>query len=105
MKYKPDLTLKHPEFISRLPCVKCGIYGVDCAHLRKGSHAGIAQKPDDKELLPLCRIHHQEQHTIGEVSFWGNIDLARKLAHGLYLFSGQDFQAICLINQYRWKLF
>ena len=40
------------------------------AHVRLGSGAGIAQKPDDWRTVSLCRDHHAEQHRIGETQFW-----------------------------------
>ena|SRR6056300_1451395 len=44
----------------------------ECAHIRKFSGAGVAQKPKDKgETVPLCNKCHSLQHKNGELSFWG----------------------------------
>lgn len=40
--------------------------------MRRGSGAGIGQKPDDWNTISLCggvAGHHSEQHRIGEESF------------------------------------
>jgi hypothetical protein len=42
---------------------------IEVAHVRNGSGAGLAQKPDDWNTISLCRDHHSEQHRIGEESF------------------------------------
>jgi hypothetical protein len=33
----------------------------------------MAEKPDDKWALPLCRECHDTQHNVGELFFWINI--------------------------------
>lgn len=43
---------------------------IEVAHVRLGSGAGMAQKPDDWRTVSLCRHHHSEQHMLGERSFW-----------------------------------
>lgn len=50
--------------------------GIEVAHVRIGSGAGMAQKPDDWNTCSLCKDCHQRQHSIGERSFWAgaNID-------------------------------
>lgn len=35
-----------------------------------GSGAGMGQKPDDFRTVSLCKAHHQQQHTVGEETFW-----------------------------------
>jgi len=49
--------------------------GIEVAHVRLGSGAGIGQKPDDFRAVSLCRDCHQRQHTIGEESFWQGRDV------------------------------
>lgn len=66
--------MKKFKFINDLPCCKCNaLPKSEAAHIRKGTQAGIAQKPDDKWLVPLCHDCHAKQHRIGEVSFWGDV--------------------------------
>lgn len=42
---------------------------VECAHVRLGTNGGTAIKPSDWWTVPLCSVHHLEQHTIGEPAF------------------------------------
>ena len=105
MKYEPDLNLKYPDWIASLPCLKCGVYGVQKAHLRRHTGGGIAKKPDDKWLLPLCHTCHSDQHRIGEDNFYSDPYLAKKLCEGLFLFKGQLMSTLQLLSEYRWRLF
>jgi HNH endonuclease len=46
------------------PCIVCGGWPTDCAHIRSRGAGG----PDTPwNLLPLCRRHHTEQHARGFV--------------------------------------
>jgi hypothetical protein len=47
----------------------CPATRVEFAHLRCAANAGIAQKPHDVFGISLCRVHHDEQHRVGAVSF------------------------------------
>jgi len=74
---------KHPrvrddgflKFIRTQPCVHCGQASQAC-HIRSGSVAyakpptGMAEKPDDKWTVPMCRACHGEQHSQNELEFW-----------------------------------
>ena len=42
---------------------------VECAHVRSGTDGGTGLKPSDRFCLSLCRVHHAEQHQIGEAAF------------------------------------
>ena len=48
------------------PCLACGHSPSDAAHVKSKGSGG-----DDVELnlLPLCRIHHAEQHKVGFIRF------------------------------------
>lgn len=35
----------------------------------------MGQKPDDWNVVSLCRDHHAEQHRIGEETFWKRYSL------------------------------
>lgn len=58
----------------KLPCVVCLKSPCDPAHIRIGFN-GIGIKPGDDKVLPLCRIHHSEQHQVGEKTFWKRIGI------------------------------
>lgn len=66
----------HLKFIRQLPCVVCLGPGVDAAHVKMADYradkraVGMAEKPDDVWTVPLCRVHHDAQHQIGEKRFW-----------------------------------
>jgi hypothetical protein len=54
--------------------------GIEVAHVRLGSGAGVGQKPDDWNTVSLCRDCHSEQHRIGERTFWSNRPLPELVA-------------------------
>ena len=59
-----------------LPCVICGGYPSDPAHLRAPSldygkrYLGKSEKPDDRWVNTLCRPHHDDQHQHGDECDW-----------------------------------
>lgn len=60
----------HCNFVRGHACCNCGATaGIEVAHVRIGSGAGMGQKPDDFRTVSLCKVCHVEQHT-GERSFW-----------------------------------
>ncbi len=67
---------------------------IAAAHVRLGSNAGAARKPDDWRTVPLCDGPfsnadgqlgcHDRQHIVGEETFWSGFDvegLLVELAH------------------------
>ena len=50
---------------------------IEVAHVRMNSGAGVGQKPDDWRTVSLCRFHHQQQHNVGERTFWAGLDVER----------------------------
>lgn len=74
----------HCNFVRSHQCCVPGCEGrpIEVAHVRRGSGAGMSQKPDDFCTISLCggpAGHHAEQHRIGEQSFAAkySIDLDR----------------------------
>jgi len=68
---------KHLKFVAGLPCIICANnLGVDAAHIRYSDYrvdkrpVGIGEKPDDIWTVPLCRMHHMQQHSMNEREFW-----------------------------------
>lgn len=66
----------HRDFVRSHACCTCGsMVNIQAAHLRKGSGAGLGQKPDDWLLISLCGGDdgisgcHAEQHRLGEEPF------------------------------------
>ncbi len=62
----------HRDFVRGHACSMCGVTsGVQFAHVRIGSDAGMGRKPSDFYGVSLCgKCHNGEQHLIGEASFW-----------------------------------
>lgn len=42
---------------------------IEAAHVRTGTDGGMAVKPSDCWVVPLCNFHHGLQHRIGEPEF------------------------------------
>jgi hypothetical protein len=61
----------HCNFVRGHGCCvpECPDRPIEVAHVRRGSGAGVGQRPDDFYTISLCREHHAEQHRMGEVSF------------------------------------
>lgn len=60
----------HCNFVRSHACSACqSTAAIEVAHVRRGSGAGMGQKPDDWQTLSLCRECHSEQHRVGEESF------------------------------------
>lgn len=84
---------QHLAFIRQLSCVICGATPCDPAHLRAGNlligkrAVGVAEKPDDVFCAPLCRHHHDEQHSMREIVFWRSYGIANPWQLALALFA------------------
>jgi hypothetical protein len=67
----------HLSFVRSFHCsiADCHELPIQAAHVRLGSGAGMGQKPDDWRAVPLCKSHHDEQHSVGEETFWGDFDI------------------------------
>jgi hypothetical protein len=70
------------DWIKQLPCLACAVegrttYGVDPAHIRHAfpgwTPIGAGEKPDDRKSAPLCRSHHDEQHSMSERVWWARL--------------------------------
>lgn len=64
-------SLAHCNFVRGHACSVCGsMTAIEVAHVRIGSGAGMAQKPDDWNTVSLCKPCHYSQHYVGEKTFW-----------------------------------
>jgi len=71
---KPYRSPAHLAFIRSLPCCVClRTRNVEACHT-PGSR-GMSQKADDRLTIPMCSIHHKEQHRIGWKRFSASYDL------------------------------
>lgn len=76
---------RHRDWVRGFACCNCGeTAGVQVAHVRMGSGAGMGQKPDDWRTVPLCGdCHNGDQHTkLGEPEFWARY--AREKGHTVF---------------------
>jgi hypothetical protein len=67
------------NYIRGCPCCLCGGIDVEAAHLRVGSindgkrPTGMGEKSSDRWALPLCGVHHRQQHAAGnELAWWAS---------------------------------
>ena len=98
---------EHLAFIRGLKCCLCGAPGPDPAHIRSASNlhgkreTGGQEKPADKWTIPLCRLHHDEQHAGNELLFWAKHGIDPfTLALSLYAASGDDEIAETILNSH-----
>ena len=54
------------EKIKTLPCQVCGRRPVDPCHIRS---VGSGGKDEPWNVIPMCRLHHREQHDKGWIKF------------------------------------
>lgn len=82
--------------VRKMPCLVCQRPGPsDPAHLRSADRqygkrqTGMAEKPDDKWVLPLCRTHHDEQHRRNELQWWASKGVADPFAIAMALYAAR----------------
>jgi len=55
----------------RQPCLVCGRSPADAHHLRFTQPRAMGLKVSDEFTVPLCRVHHRDNHSSGdEVAWW-----------------------------------
>lgn len=90
----------HLSFVRSLPCCVClKTFTVQAAHIRKGvsneHKGGMGMKPSDRMTVPLCyECHNNEQHRVGEQTFWTDMSFPIGLAENLYLLTGNREKSI-----------
>src|SRR5207245_5825276 len=61
----------HLKFVASQPCLICGRSPSDAHHLRFTQPRAMGLKVSDKFTVPLCRVHHRDNHNSGdEVAWW-----------------------------------
>jgi hypothetical protein len=61
---------EHLRFVAQQPCVICGRTPTHAHHVRYAQARGVALKVSDEFTVPLCAIHHSENHTTGDERRW-----------------------------------
>jgi hypothetical protein len=61
----------HLKFVASQPCLVCGRSPADAHHLRFTQPRAMGRKVSDEFTVPLCRVHHRDNHSSGdEVAWW-----------------------------------
>lgn len=105
-KPRPQVrSANHLVFIRQLPCIVCGLIPSDPAHIRSGTDGGTGVKSGDRYTLPLCRFHHAEQHSVGELTFYAGLGFdPTGLANRLWTVSGDLRAGLRLIERTRMSI-
>ena len=61
---------EHLRFVARQPCLICGRKPSHAHHVRFAQPKGLALKVSDEFTVPLCAIHHTENHATGDERGW-----------------------------------
>jgi hypothetical protein len=60
----------HRKFVAHQSCLICGRTPVDPHHLRYAQPRALGRKVSDEFTVPVCRLHHQELHRVGDEAAW-----------------------------------
>jgi len=67
---------EHLRFVAEQPCLICGRAPSHAHHIRYAQPRGVGLKVSDEFTVPLCAIHHSENHGTGnERQWWQKHDL------------------------------
>jgi len=61
---------EHLRFVAEQPCLICGGSPSHAHHIRYAQPRGLGLKVSDEFTVPLCAIHHSENHTTGDERRW-----------------------------------
>ena len=61
---------EHLQFVAQQPCLICGRSPSHAHHVRFAQSKGSALKVSDEFTVPLCAIHHSENHSTGDERSW-----------------------------------
>jgi hypothetical protein len=61
---------EHLRYVAQQPCLICGRSPSHAHHVRFAQSRGLALKVSDEFTVPLCAIHHSENHTTGDERGW-----------------------------------
>jgi hypothetical protein len=61
---------EHLQFVAQHPCLICGRSPSHAHHVRFAQPKGLALKVSDEFTVPLCAIHHSDNHTTGDERSW-----------------------------------
>ena len=61
---------EHLRFVAQQPCLICGRSPSHAHHVRFAQSRGLGLKVSDEFTVPLCAIHHQQNHATGNERLW-----------------------------------
>jgi hypothetical protein len=61
---------EHLRFVARQPCLICGRTPSHAHHVRFAQSRGLGLKVSDEFTVPLCAIHHSQNHQTGNEKQW-----------------------------------
>jgi hypothetical protein len=60
----------HLRFVASHPCLICERTPADAHHLRFAQLQALGRKVSDEFTVPLCRVHHRDNHRHGDERAW-----------------------------------
>jgi hypothetical protein len=60
----------HLRYVAKQPCLICGRSPSHAHHVRFAQSKGLGLKVSDEFTVPLCAIHHSDNHTTGNERNW-----------------------------------
>jgi hypothetical protein len=67
---KRQRSKEHLRFVASQPCLVCGRVPSQAHHVRYAQPKGLGIKVSDEFTVPLCAIHHTENHATGDERNW-----------------------------------
>ena len=61
---------EHLQYVAQQACLICGRSPSHAHHIRFAQSKGVALKVSDEFTVPLCAIHHSENHSTGDERSW-----------------------------------
>lgn len=63
---------EHLKFVAKQPCLICGRRPSQAHHIRYAQPRALSRKVSDEFVVPLCTIHHDALHRVGDEKMWWN---------------------------------
>jgi hypothetical protein len=61
---------EHLRLVAKQPCLICGRSPTHAHHVRFAQSRGLGLKVSDEFTVPLCAIHHQQNHATDDERLW-----------------------------------
>jgi Rad52/22 family double-strand break repair protein len=76
---------EHLQYVAQQPCLICGRSPARAHHIRFAQRKGLGLKVSDEFAVPLCAIHHADNHKTGDERTWWKERKVEPLAAALKL--------------------